>query len=73
MGLKPEFTRLSLKKIKRLDPPLKERFLKAVNDILSNPQRAIPLYIVDINVGNIVLVTTELFIKSKKIKKGFYF
>ncbi len=39
MGMKPEFTRAFLKKVKHLNSPLKERFLKAVNDILSNPQK----------------------------------
>jgi len=37
MGLKPEFTRVFLKRAKNLDPSSRECLPKAVNDILSNP------------------------------------
>jgi len=43
MGMKPEFSRAFLKKIKHLDSPLKERLLNAVEDILSNPQKGTPI------------------------------
>lgn len=43
MDLRPEFTRAFLKRVKHLDSPLKERLLKAVSDILSNPQEGTPI------------------------------